>query len=66
MRSDAWRAGQRLDGGDLHHLQRPRLGARHDDAVRDVEIAQLAARLRDDLAPMREHEHGLPIAHALP
>ena len=54
---------QRLNRGDLHMLQRPRRGAGHDDAVRDRDVAQLLAGLRDDLAPMREHQHDFRDRH---
>ena len=50
---------QGLDRGHLHQFERARLDAGHDDAGIDAVRAQLVGGLRDDLAPMRQHEHRL-------
>src|SRR5262249_34845938 len=49
---------QRVDARDLHQLHRPGLHAGHDDAVAHAVGGQLGASLRDDLATMREEQHG--------
>ena len=47
---------QCLDARDLHALKRARRKPGLDDAVRDAVRLELLARLRDDLAPMRQHQ----------
>ena len=58
-------AVQCLNRCNLHVLERASGNACLDNAMHDVEIAQLLTRLADDLAPMREHEHGFARAGLL-
>ena len=58
-------AVQRLNRCNLHVLERTGGNACLNNAVHDAEIAQLLTRLADDLAPVREHEHGFARAGLL-